>query len=224
MQRALALLVGTHDFGPLSCETSKTQTVRTIEQASLTVSSTSDHDLPCFRQATRSSEEEDQKCSLFALPDYGRRGYEAQHKQLQQQQQEEEQQNTDQNDKRGAKRRRTKLKGHAKAAKRGQMDRLDPSKYQIIQINLQGNGFLRHQVRRMVSVLLKIGHGQWEPEIITHILEREPDFIKKQSVALAPGRALWKRRVWTELPNRTNMKAQQVGDNCSDDARSEANK
>ena len=245
MQRALALMVGTHDFGPLSCETSKTQTIRTIEQASLTVSSTDDHDnndLPCFRQATRISQEDDQECSLFAPPHYGRRGYEAQHKQLQQQQQqEEEQQNTDQHDKREAKRRRTKLKGHTKAAKKGQMDRLDPSTYHIIQINLQGNGFLRHQVRRMVSVLLKIGHGQWEPEIVTHILEREPDFIKKQSVALAPGRALWKRRVWIDLPNRTNTKTtatnnsndggprekpgQQAGDNYSDNARtSEAKK
>ncbi|CAB9504784.1 pseudouridine synthase A [Seminavis robusta] len=73
-------------------------------------------------------------------------------------------------------------------------NRLQPQHYTILQIDLEGNGFLRHQVRRMVSVLIKVGAGTWPPEIVQQILSKgDPKFL--QGMALAPSRALWKTRV-----------------------------
>lgn len=76
------------------------------------------------------------------------------------------------------------------------LQQLDPKNYRIIQIDFEGSGFLRHQVRRMMSVLVKVGEGVWEPDIVHRILYEEKNFL--QGRALAPGRALWKAKVWID--------------------------
>ena len=75
--------------------------------------------------------------------------------------------------------------------------------YKLLSIEFEGEGFLRHQVRRMASVLQKIGMGIWPPECVAKILEGDNetekatiDHPKLRGQALSPGRGLWLDRVW----------------------------
>jgi len=49
----------------------------------------------------------------------------------------------------------------------------------------------------MVSVLVKIGEGVWDPEYVLDLLNGG-DTKPLKGLALAPGRGLWKAQVWIE--------------------------
>lgn len=40
-----------------------------------------------------------------------------------------------------------------------------------IQVDIEGSGFLQHQVRNMVGTLVEVGRGRWEPEAVERILQ-----------------------------------------------------
>jgi tRNA pseudouridine38-40 synthase len=51
-----------------------------------------------------------------------------------------------------------------------------------IWIDVDGNAFLRHQVRRMVGVLLDVGRGRTSPEAVSRALGAEPGAVKPRRV------------------------------------------
>ena len=48
---------------------------------------------------------------------------------------------------------------------------LDKENKEEVIFTFIGNGFLRYQVRNMVGILLKVGTGKIEPEIVKEVLE-----------------------------------------------------
>jgi tRNA pseudouridine38-40 synthase len=48
---------------------------------------------------------------------------------------------------------------------------LEDKNHQWIIIDIEGDGFLYNMVRNMVGTLIDIGHGRWEPAMISSILE-----------------------------------------------------
>jgi tRNA pseudouridine(38-40) synthase len=229
MQQALRYMVGKHDFLPLSCKNSKSNTVRTLYEGTITAMMQQDQELPWFHRAFRTPEarrrRKRKKMSDFggnalstgssvnhsvilvptdasltqnhvsstattaALPDatpcsihpsisiFGPPHYGA-----------------PLHDNVDDEKRPTIKENH---------DRLQPRDYAILKIELEGNGFLRHQVRRMVSLLIKVGSGVWPPEIVPKLLAGKEDPKLMHGIALAPSRALWKTKVWTHYPGNT---------------------
>ena len=62
---------------------------------------------------------------------------------------------------------------------------------QLIQLQFVGEGFLKHQVRRMVGLLVRIGLGkEGEPEAVRAALD-EPAAFDRRRAPTAPAEGLW---------------------------------
>ena len=66
----------------------------------------------------------------------------------------------------------------------------------FIVLEFEGDGFLKHQVRQMVSVIRKVGEEIWPPESMSDILQQKEGSSYKK-LPSAPSRGLWLERVWT---------------------------
>ena len=66
----------------------------------------------------------------------------------------------------------------------------------FIVLEFEGDGFLKHQVRQMVSVIRKVGEEMWPPESMSDILQQKEGSSYKK-LPSAPSRGLWLERVWT---------------------------
>lgn len=64
----------------------------------------------------------------------------------------------------------------------------------FITLRVRGNGFLYKQVRSMVGMLIRIGHGQESPERITELLDSCASRTARVPSAPPQGLTLW--RVW----------------------------
>ncbi|OQR91307.1 tRNA pseudouridine synthase A [Thraustotheca clavata] len=67
----------------------------------------------------------------------------------------------------------------------------DLSENYVVCIEITGNGFLRHMVRRIIGTLRSVGEGRCEPELMTQVLvgNAEPG-------PSVPARGLWLHRSW----------------------------
>jgi tRNA pseudouridine38-40 synthase len=63
--------------------------------------------------------------------------------------------------------------------------------HEFCTIHVEGSGFLWHQVRRMVSLTLKVAQGSWPMDSVLDVLEG-----KRIGPASAPARGLYLDRVW----------------------------
>lgn len=182
MEQGLQLMVGTHDFLPLSCQKEKGTTIRTLYGAKLTVMEAPFDNLPWFSQANQPNKsiKKKERKKQIAESDLVR---------------DNKQQAKESNEK------SFRPLGSIFSPPHFGVDATtfiaDSSKHfprpadcKLICLEFEGSGFLRHQVRRMVSVLLKIGEGVWEPDYVRQLLDGAKPL--KQGLALAPGRGLWK--------------------------------
>lgn len=64
----------------------------------------------------------------------------------------------------------------------------------FITFRVRGNGFLYKQVRSMVGMLIRVGHGQEKPERITELLDCKAERTARVPSAPPQGLTLWK--VW----------------------------
>jgi tRNA pseudouridine38-40 synthase len=64
----------------------------------------------------------------------------------------------------------------------------------FITLRVRGNGFLYKQVRSMVGMLIRVGHGQESPERITELLDSCASRTARVPSAPPQGLTLW--RVW----------------------------
>ena len=71
-----------------------------------------------------------------------------------------------------------------------------PARNNFIVLEFEGDGFLKHQVRQMVSVIRKVGEEIWPPESMSDILQQKEGSSYKK-LPSAPSRGLWLERVWT---------------------------
>lgn len=134
IRKAMFHFVGTHDFRPLSNETGRTNTTRTIWKSELRVVD-SELELPRFQ-------------SVQMPP----------------------------------------------RRKRTNENNVSDNNHYFIILEFEADGFLQHQVRRMVSVLRKIGEGDWAPGMIEQILEGRP----YKAPPSAPSRGLYLDKVWLQ--------------------------
>jgi len=211
MEKALQYMVGRHDFLPLSCQKDKVHTIRTIYTAKITVLEHPFDDLPWFRHAYRSDtttaatkkkkKKQQQKAATpTTTTSASTAGGIADADPLPCRRQ-------DNNN--------TSVSifsppqygqaAHYVPALHAKNNHLRPQDYRLYKIEFEGNGFLKNQVRRMVSVLQKVGEGVWPPECVLEILNEKKDNEKKNNNdnhaflkgrALSPGRGLWKAKVW----------------------------
>lgn len=61
-------------------------------------------------------------------------------------------------------------------------------------ISLEGSGFLWHQVRRMVSLSLKVAQGAWSLDSVTQVMEGH-----RVGPTSAPSRGLYLDQVWLQM-------------------------
>jgi tRNA pseudouridine38-40 synthase len=64
----------------------------------------------------------------------------------------------------------------------------------FVTFRVRGNGFLYKQVRSMVGMLIRIGHGQEAPETVTAWLDGRAERTARVPSAPPQGLTLWK--VW----------------------------
>lgn len=62
----------------------------------------------------------------------------------------------------------------------------------LITLSFSANGFMKYQVRNMVGLLIKIGQGKLDPEIINEIFD---DFNKKKVITTAKAQGLYLKEV-----------------------------
>jgi tRNA pseudouridine38-40 synthase len=60
-------------------------------------------------------------------------------------------------------------------------------RYQEVHFEIEGTGFLYHQVRNMVGTLVEVGRGHWEPERVAEILASQD---RAQAGPTAPAKGL----------------------------------
>ena len=70
----------------------------------------------------------------------------------------------------------------------------DTAKDEFLVIEFEANGFLQHQVRRMVAILRLIGEGTWDPDMVHSILQG----MEYKVPASAPSRGLYLSKVWRQ--------------------------
>lgn len=133
LQTAIAYFVGEHDFKPVSNESGRTTTTRTILNARV-YEVTSELHLPRFQNITFPTNE---------------------------------------------------TMNH---------DKNTLSTDTFLVVEFEANGFLQHQVRRMVAILRKIGEGVWPPEMVKSIL----DGMDYKPPPSAPSRGLYLDKVWRQ--------------------------
>ncbi|MHC4065713.1 MAG: tRNA pseudouridine(38-40) synthase TruA [Planctomycetota bacterium] len=68
-------------------------------------------------------------------------------------------------------------------------------RFDEIQINVEGKGFLYNQVRNMVGTLVEVGRGHWEPDRVAEILARKS---RQAAGPTAPARGLCLQ--WVRYP------------------------
>lgn len=75
-----------------------------------------------------------------------------------------------------------------------QHDGNDLSMDTFLVLEFEANGFLQHQVRRMVAILRKVGEGVWPPEMVKSII----DGTEYKAPPSAPSRGLYLDKVWQQ--------------------------
>ena len=194
MQQGLQRMIGTHDFLPLSCQKEKVNTVRILYGAKLTVVEPPFDTIPWFTRAyqtNKAMKKKDRKkmiqtgdCkSTYSSKDIVNEGKEM-----------------NGNDRKASLPTRPIFEppNYGADAKVDFAQACEhfprPEDVRLLCLEFEGSGFLRHQVRRMVSVLIKIGEGVWNPDYVVTLL-KAGDSKPLQGLTLAPGRALWKDKV-----------------------------
>ena len=199
MQQGLQHMVGTHDFLSLSCQKEKVNTVRNLYDAKLTVMEPPFDTIPWFAKAYQKSNKTVKKKDRKKMMQMTacKSGYSS-----------EEIVNEGKviigNDRKesrpiGAIFEPPNYGADAKVAQ-AREHFPQPEDVELLCLEFEGSGFLRHQVRRMVSVLIKIGEGTWNPDYVLTLL-KAGDSKPLQGLTLAPGRALWKDKVCIGDPN-----------------------
>ena len=62
---------------------------------------------------------------------------------------------------------------------------------QLIQLQFVGEGFLKHQVRRLVGLLVRIGLGEEEEPGVVRAALDEPATFDRRRAPTAPAEGLW---------------------------------
>jgi len=190
MHQALGFLRGTHDFNHLSCQNDDVNTVRTLYEANLFVSEAPFDNIPWYVHALLAT-----KISKKDLKKRKRTGQDV--TELAGVSQTQADQSMNDRDSRSSVFSPPHF-GNLGSIRNGQKQNFPrPEDCKLVCVEFEGNGFLRHQVRRMVSVLVKIGEGVWDPEYVLDLLNGG-DTKPLKGLALAPGRGLWKAQVWIE--------------------------
>ena len=182
MQQGLQYMIGTHDFLPLSGQKEKVNTVRTLYDAKLTVLAPPFSDgIPWFVRAyqkNKTIKKKERKKNNIKTDDV------------------EKKQSGEIIGKRCSSTGSPFLPPHyGGLTHAGNKHFPRPEDCKLLCIEFDGNGFLRHQVRRMISILVKIGEGAWDPDYVLRLL-KGGDTQPLKGLAPSPGRALWKSKVW----------------------------
>jgi tRNA pseudouridine(38-40) synthase len=182
MRQGLQHMIGTHDFLPLSRQKGKGNTVRTLYDAKLTVVAPPFSDIiPWFARAYQTNKtikKKERKKNNIKTDGFEKRPLD------------------------GTSGMKCPPTGspflpphYGGLTHDGNTHFPRPEDCKLLCIEFNGCGFLRHQVRHMVSVLVKIGQGAWDPNFVHRLLEGG-DTQPLKGLAPSPGRGLWKSKVW----------------------------